>query len=370
MKKILSIFSLGLLVFSCSTKPEGYTISGTLTGEVKNGTQVFLKTTDSLMRGLVEIDTATVENGTFTFTGTADSPQMYYLFFDGLRGNTPIVLENGSISFEAQKDSLGYADVSGTEQNEIFMKYMDESRKMGEMSQSMNEEFKKANAARDTAIIKSLREEYMELQEKAKTFELDFVKANPNGLISALILDKLLNTKALPVSEIEEMYNALTPAIKATRPGKRIGKQLEIEKTTAIGSKAPNFSGPTPDGSELAFNQVKGKLTLIDFWAGWCRPCRMENPNIVAVYNKYKDKGFNVVGVSLDQKKEMWLQAIEDDGLAWNHVSNLQRFQDPIAKAYNINAIPAAFLVDENGVIVAKNLRGPALEEKVAELLN
>src|SRR5690606_7847244 len=143
-------------------------------------------------------------------------------------------------------------------------------------------------------------------------------------------------------------------------------------KSTEIGAVAPGFSAPTPDGDLLALSDVtsKSKLTLVDFWAAWCRPCRMENPNIVSVYEKYKDKGFNVLGVSLDNKAEDWKRAIEADGLLWNHISNLQRFQDPIARLYNINAIPAAFLLDENGVIVARDLRGPALEEKVAELLN
>ncbi|NJB35721.1 TlpA disulfide reductase family protein [Croceivirga sp. JEA036] len=370
MKKILSIVTLGLLVIACSTTPEGYTINGELTGDVKNGTQVFLKTTDSIRRGLIEVDTATVENGVFTFTGNANSPQLHYLFVDGTRANTAFVLENGTINFKAQKDSLQFAEITGTTQNELFMNYLNGQRELSNMAQSMNEEFKKANATGDTVVIGSLRDEYQELQERGKTMELDYVKENPNALISALILDKIMATKALPEDEIEALYNAFTEEIKNSRPGKRLGEMLAKNKNTKIGARAPMFSGPTPTGEEIALNQVKGKLTLIDFWAGWCRPCRMENPNIVAVYNKYKDKGFNVVGVSLDQKKEVWLDAIEKDSLTWNHVSNLQRFQDPIAQLYNINAIPAAFLLDENGVIVAKDLRGPALEAKVAELLN
>ncbi|MEX0272741.1 MAG: peroxiredoxin family protein, partial [Flavobacteriaceae bacterium] len=141
-------------------------------------------------------------------------------------------------------------------------------------------------------------------------------------------------------------------------------------KSTSIGSKAPEFSGPNPDGKQISLAEVKGKATLIDFWAAWCRPCRAENPNVVKVYNKYHDKGLNVIGVSLDRNAEAWKKAIADDGLEWNHVSHVAYFEDPIAKLYNIDAIPAAFLLDENGVIVAKNLRGPALEEKVSELLD
>ena len=238
------------------------------------------------------------------------------------------------------------------------------------MSKTMNDDFRKASLAKDTATVEALRAEYLELQERAKDFELDFVKAHPDALISALILEKIIASKALPFDEVQSLYKALSPEVKNSKPGKRMEKELEKAKTTAIGTTAPEFSGPTPNGEQLALNDVKGKLTLIDFWAAWCKPCRMENPNIVSVYEKYKDKGLNVVGVSLDRKKEDWIKAIESDGLSWNHVSHLQYFNDPIAQMYQVNAIPAAFLLDENGVIVAKNLRGPALEQKVAELLN
>ena len=132
---------------------------------------------------------------------------------------------------------------------------------------------------------------------------------------------------------------------------------------------APDFSAPDPNGNQIALSDVKGKLTLIDFWAAWCKPCRAENPNVVRVYEKYHDKGLNIIGVSLDRKAEAWKKAIIDDKLVWNQVSNLAYFNDEVAKLYNVNAIPAAFLIDANGVIVAKNLRGPALETKVAEML-
>ncbi|MEM1257713.1 MAG: TlpA disulfide reductase family protein [Bacteroidota bacterium] len=372
MKKIVIALALAAFLSACNSSPEGYVLTGELRGEIENGTKVFLKTTDSLRRAMVELDTAVVENGQFIFSGTTNKPQLNYIFIDGIRGNAPVILENGEITFKAQKDSLSYVELKGTLQNNLFMDYLEESRTLSSMSRSMNEEFRKANApgTKDSAIIQSLREEYLELQERGKTFELDFVKENPNALISALILEKVLSTKTLPVDEASALYESLTPEIKESRPGKRLSELLKAAKATSIGVKAPEFSGPNPEGNQLALSDVKGKVTLIDFWAAWCKPCRMENPNIVSVYNKYKDKGLNVVGVSLDRKKEDWLGAIVSDGLEWNHVSHLRYFQGPIAQLYNVNAIPAAFLLDENGVIIAKDLRGPALEQKVAELLN
>lgn len=244
-------------------------------------------------------------------------------------------------------------------------------------AQSIQMDMQRAQNANDQATIASLRDEMEELQNEYKTFELEYIKNNPDALISALLLERAISSKAVESAKIQEMFNALSKEIQDSKPGKRVAtnveklkKSEEAEKKTAVGAKAPNFSGPTPDGKEIALTDVLGKATLIDFWAAWCRPCRAENPNIVSVYKKYHDKGLNIIGVSLDKSEEAWKKAIADDGLEWNHVSHIAYFNDEIAQQYNVDAIPAAFLLDENGVIVAKNLRGPALEAKVAELLD
>ena len=132
---------------------------------------------------------------------------------------------------------------------------------------------------------------------------------------------------------------------------------------------APLFDGPDPDGGTFSLEDRLGKITIIDFWASWCRPCRVENPNLVRLFNKHKDKGLQIIGVSLDRTKPKWIQAIADDGLVWDHVSNLQFWNDPIAKLYKVSAIPATFILDENGVILTRDLRGPMLERKIDELL-
>jgi peroxiredoxin len=150
----------------------------------------------------------------------------------------------------------------------------------------------------------------------------------------------------------------------------------EREESISIGRKAPDFTSVDTNGKLVSLEAIKGKVTIIDFWAAWCGPCRRENPNLVRIYEKYHDKGLEIIGVSLDgnprQKgaKDAWLNAIQKDNLTWYHVSNLQYFNDPIAKQFNINSIPATFIIDEDGLIVAKNLRGQALEDKIEELLN
>ncbi|NDV14929.1 DUF4369 domain-containing protein [Muricauda sp. TY007] len=370
MKRLFAI-SLGVLFLtSCNSDPKGYTLKGTITGEPENGTQIFLKTTDSVNQ-LVDVDTATVQNGLFSFSGDQVEPKMHYIFVDKVRGNVPVIVENGAIEVEFQKDSIAHAEIKGTVQNDLFMDFLSESRKLSDRARSMQNDMRVAAQQKDTATVTALREEFIEFQEDAKNFNIDFAKNNPNAYVSVLVIGNLLATKAVPVDEIKAIFESLSPEMKATEPGKKIAEQLENLKSTEIGAKAPDFSAPTPTGDVLALSDVtsNAKLTLVDFWAAWCRPCRAENPNIVSVYKKYHEKGFDVLGVSLDNKEEHWKNAIESDGLEWNHISNLQRFQDPIARLYNINAIPAAFLLDENGVIVARDLRGPALEEKVAEIL-
>ncbi len=373
-----TLFTLVTLVLlaSCNSKPEGYTINGTLTGEIDDGVEVYLRKGGDNNQ-LVEVDTARTENGSFVFSGVKDMPEMHYILVDKQVGYAAAVLENGEIDFTAHKDSLGLAKITGTVQNDFLNDYREKSKAVAMQAVNIQEDMKNASTMRDTVLINSLREELDELREEYETFEMDYIKSNPNALISALLIDKAMNTRTSTTEELQELYNTLAPEIKETGAAKKIIKSLDAlkereakAKDTSVGAVAPDFSAPTPTGEQLALNDIKGKATLIDFWAAWCRPCRAENPNVLKVYNKYHDKGLNIIGVSLDKTAEAWKKAIEDDGLTWSHVSNIAYFNDAIAKMYSVDAIPAAFLLDENGVIVAKNLRGPALEAKVAELLN
>ncbi len=145
--------------------------------------------------------------------------------------------------------------------------------------------------------------------------------------------------------------------------------EIEAAKKTAIGSVAPDIELPTPDGKTMKISDLRGKYVLLDFWASWCAPCRRENPNVVRMYKKYKDKGFEILGISLDKSKDKWIQAIQSDGLTWYHISDLKGWQSAAAKLYGVNSIPSTFLLDKEGRIIAKNLRGPALEQKLKELL-
>ena len=240
---------------------------------------------------------------------------------------------------------------------------------MGEARNAMREAF----STQDTAKLQALQQTQQDIADQDKVNKKELVKQNPNSIVSVMVMQDMLNTRMYSASELRELFDNLSPEVKQTSLAQSLDQNLKNLSRTDVGNKAPDFSAPTPEGNELALKDALGEVTLVDFWASWCKPCRVENPNIVKVYEKYHDKGFNILQVSLDRpgQKEKWIEAIEEDNLGdWNHVSNLMFWQDPIAAQYGVRAIPAAFLLDSEGNIVAKNLRGDDLEEKVAELLD
>ncbi len=376
MKKIVLSLGIIMVILACGQNSGGYAINGEIGGEIENGTKVFLrKVGENNMP--VDVDTTTLENGKFLFTGKAvKSPEMRYIFIDKIPGYAAIILENGDIEIKAEKDSLGMAKLKGALQNDKFASYLEKSQEINLRGISIQEDLQQATLTQNEAVVTSLTDEMKELQEEYKNLDLDFIKKNPDALISVLLIDRALVSRSLTAEEVQALYDGLSPEIKESTAAAHLVEQINAattreasEKNTSIGSKAPNFSAPTPTGEQLALKDVIGKVTLVDFWAAWCKPCRAENPNVVNAYKKYHDKGFNIIGVSLDRNADDWKKAIADDGLIWNQVSHVAYFDDPIARIYGVEAIPAAFLLDENGIIIAKNLRGSQLEEKVAELL-
>ncbi|MFR7878739.1 MAG: peroxiredoxin family protein [Butyricimonas paravirosa] len=165
------------------------------------------------------------------------------------------------------------------------------------------------------------------------------------------------------------MLCSLTDKAKATGPGKLVAARIQALEGVDVNAIAPDFTLQTPEGEDVALYGVKGKLKIIDFWASWCGPCRMENPNMVKLYAEFKDKGLSVISVSLDEKKDKWVEAIKKDGLTWLHLSDLKGWQGDVIKKYNIDAVPTIFVLDENNRIIAKNLRGEKLKAFVSERL-
>ena len=369
MKRIFGICFLATIL-SCE-QDSGKTISGTVEN-VPDGQRIFISQLNADNNQTTTIDTVQVEDGNFEAElPEQERPVFSFLTLEGVQGNLPFVADNSPVEFTIYKDSLRASEVRGGRDNELLYTYFGEVRDMNTAMASDRSAMMQAFQTQDSATFNRLQQRQQQLVQENLQSKKQMVQENPNSIVSVIILQDIANADLSPASELRELYDNLSPEVKDTHLAQTLDETINRMSLVAVGGKAPDFSAPTPEGEELAMSDALGKLTLIDFWASWCKPCREENPNIVRVYEKYKDQGFNVLGVSLDRpgQKDKWEQAIKEDNLNWDHVSNLMFWQDPIAEQYGIRAIPAAFLLDEKGVIIAKDLRGQALEDKVAEVL-
>ncbi|WP_299227750.1 TlpA disulfide reductase family protein [uncultured Psychroserpens sp.] len=387
MKKITTILVLCLLFTACKTEQkekvqrDGYYVTGNAPG-VYNGIRAYLNSTDERGRQ-VAIDTAIVMNEKFVFEGKVTNPQISFLTINSVNGLFPFVLEDGEINIDVNADNIRNSTVGGSDGNKALVEFEKEFKSMSKELQDLNKQLNLQTMQGVEASSNPLNTKIADLTAKMGAYPFEFIEKNKDNVYSLILIEGMTRNNKANFDEVLKAFNSLDEGLKNSAKAQIVNTQIKVAKTkqdavaaTEIGKLAPTFSAPTPDGKTLSLNDVKGKLTLVDFWASWCKPCRRENPNVVKVYNKYHDKGLEIISISLDgsrtQKdpKNAWLKAIEDDKLTWNHVSNLSYFNDPVARAYNVQSIPATFLLDENGTIVAKNLRGPALENKVAELLN
>ena len=379
MKKILLVIAAITVLISCNKAGENeYIVTGTIKG-IADGKTVILEMQDET-GALKAIDTVKVEKEKFTFKGNAKEPEMYLIQVETVEGKIPFILENGDIEMTINKDSVNVTKVTGTYNNEELNGYKDKGiaiqKKMMKFQKDNTAKMNQAQQMKDSVVMNSLRKEYSKFQDEFVKESDEYVASHPKAFISALIIEGMFNQMSPDIAKITKFYDGLDKSIKDNKHGKKIKKQLdEINKPVAavntvnVGSAAPDFSAPNPDGKVVSLKESLGKVTIIDFWASWCKPCRQENPNMVALYNQYHAKGLNIIGVSLDEDAAKWKDAIAKDKLTWAHVSNLKDFNDPIAVMYDIKMIPSTFVLDASGNVVAKDLRGDALKAKVAELL-
>jgi len=373
MKKLVFVAIVSTtFLFSCNEKISSYTINGTIDA-VEDGEKVYIELQNEEGM-LAAIDTAIVENGKFKFIGKAEQIEMAYIQFGSLHGKIRFILENADIKITAYKDSLDVSKIEGSYQTDELTKFnkgFETVQNKAQQYQMDNmEAYQKAAEEDDSETINRIREEFGVIQEQITDYMKSYVSENPNSYVSLLLLQQLISDPN-GFEQAKQSFEALNQELKATKIGKELQEKIENLLAVAVGQIAPDFSAPNPEGKMVSLKESLGKVTLIDFWASWCGPCRMENPNVVAMYNEFHEKGLNIIGVSLDREgqKDKWLEAIETDKLTWVHVSNLKFWQDPIAVQYGIQSIPATLLLGADGKIIAKNLRGNELREKVSELL-
>lgn len=368
MRKYYGVVVLVLiaLISSCS-RPSGYTVEGQI--DNYDGKMVYL---EKLSGQLVQLDSTDISSngGKFRFVGNADERGVYRLNFGNKRA-VDLVLDNTSdikVKLDATKSMIDYtvegsdASLKLKEANTIlFNTYQDINK--------LQEEFIKNQNSPDIKLISdSLEKRYMQLVNNQITELKKLIDSNT---------DPIVDVYALSYFDIAEHFDYIDQAfaehmdmIGKSTYVKQFHDKYSVYKKLAVGQPAPDIILPDPTGKPVALSSLRGKVVMIDFWASWCGPCRQENPNVVKLFKQYKDKGFTVYGVSLDKTKEEWTKAIMHDGLTWTHVSDLKFWKSAGAATYNIQSIPATVLVDRDGKILAKNLRGEALAEFLKKLFN
>jgi peroxiredoxin len=321
------------------------------------------------------VDSAKVSNGTYVFRGLVGEGQPASLLDIRPSAVVPpardfafIYLAPDSIAI-GHVDSFSHAVITGSAANTEYKQLLDSLQPYNSRETALASRYGAAQAAGDTAAMRSLTQQYLDIESEKKELLGAFAKEHLQYTIALYALG-LYAGEMIDAKKVRPLFDGLSVAARNSAAGKAFQEKLTIAENTQIGKDAMDFTQNDTLGHPVSLASFRGKYVLLDFWASWCGPCRMENPNVVKVYEKFHAKGFDILGVSLDRSvdKEKWLKAIHDDRLAWTQVSDLGFWNNAVAREYGITSIPQNFLIDPQGKIVGKNLRGKELEKKLSEI--
>lgn len=359
MKKFLLLIAFApLFLFAQNNDGKTFTVSGNVTGLADEEVKI-----TSAQEDHSAIATAFSKGGVFTIKGSVPEPGLYFLVM-GNEQPQYIFLENKPITVTGTTADIKNIKIEGSqaendfiEFNKIFNPLVAELNGFAALIQ------KETNDKKREELIG----QYDSVASKVSDEVGKFVAAKRSSYVSPFLLWVTAPVSDNPVL-MEKRFNMLDENIRNSQIGKSLAQNIAYSKVGAVGTDAIDFTQNDVSGKPVKLSSFKGKYVLVDFWASWCKPCRAENPNVVKVYNKFKNKNFTILSVSLDQQKAAWVKAIQADHLTWNHVSDLQQWNNAVAQLYHIQSIPGNFLVDPNGKIIAKDLRGEDLEKKLCEV--
>jgi thiol-disulfide isomerase/thioredoxin len=321
------------------------------------------------MSDLRTFDSAVIHGNEFEFKGKADSAYMGVLTVDN-RPYAVLFVENGNINIEISGDINNQSLAGGTKLNDLFKSF---NQSLEPVKAKINELGQYARSQERTAGLEhEINEKYDVLAQEMLQVSVDFLEKNPGTLFSAFMLLSSMS-QGIDDELIQRSYDKLDEQVKNSALGTIIRQEIEKSKIKEIAVDEPfrDMTMQTPDDREMSISDYagKGKYVLLDFWASWCGPCRAENPGVVALYNEYKDKGFEIVGISLDDNKDAWLKGIKDDGITWPQMSDLKGWKSEATSKYRVQGIPYTVLLDKEGKVIATNLRSETLKDKIKSLL-
>ena len=347
--------------FSCTSEKKelGYTINGQAKG-IADSTLIKLKADNKIL------DSTLILNEAFTFNGQVEMPKKVYVMVDNTRDFSSFWLENTSIDFSAKTGAFSEAQISGSDlqkTHDILKERINPLRKRQDSLSVLL-----FNDSLSLEYRKTVFEVYEKSRSEESKKQQEFIKEYPNSLVSLDILNIYKTTWGKDI--VKDLYSNVSDSLNDNKDVLSIKRYIDLSQNLKVGDTFVDFSQVTPDGATVKASDIKSKVTLIEFWASWCGPCRATNPSLVKIHKEFKPLGFEILGVSLDQDKDAWIKAINEDKLTWTNVSDLLGDENEAALIYNVSGIPDNILINDKGIIIARDLRGADIRETLEEVLN